>query len=327
MDANQNLNTALIFIKPHAATAGVEDYLVQRLSDFHIAVVKRGTAVCTETIIDRHYGVIATTAFNESPSTLFVGRNGCDAFEAKRRTSWESAARAGRIISAGQALAALGGDISELDRIWNSAAATSVKLAGGMYVRTLPAMRGHPQLSGKDVLNGFYPAMRRKFLGAPIRWFVVEWDAAVLSWKRFRRDVVGPTKAKDAPRTTIRRHCIEEWKLLGMTEEPTGGDNTIHASAGPVEALHERQTWLGKNFKLRDDAFGRKLWAACTGGGKVTEGTPLPQLMRRWLCNERITVRGVTDSAFELLEEMDSVDVLSLAAEMEEEAKMMNARL
>ena len=39
------MNTALIFIKPHAATAGVEDYLVQRLSDFHIAVVKRGTAV------------------------------------------------------------------------------------------------------------------------------------------------------------------------------------------------------------------------------------------------------------------------------------------
>jgi hypothetical protein len=297
-------NTALVLIKPHAATAEVDALLLRRLAEWHITVTERGETRVTAAVIDAHYGVIANGAWM-APTALAVGAKGRENFVEKNGVDWDSASRRGDVISARSALKALHGDIDALARLWTAAAATSVRLAGGMYVRRIES------LHGALVVNGFYPAMRRSFVGKSLRWLVVQWDARALPWSRFRAEVFGPTNASAAPRTTLRRYCIDEWRALGMARRPTDGENCFHASAGPLEGLHERRTWLGR--ALRDDAFGRQLWAACRGGAAATASTPEP--MGAWLRNEVTTIEGVTDSAFELLEERDSAAVLALAAE------------
>merc|ERR1712062_257034 len=47
------------------------------------------------------------------------------------------------------------------------------------------------------------------------------------------------------------------WKELGLPEQPTYGDNGVHASAGPVEAFRERLLWSDNQVKdaFTDDAI------------------------------------------------------------------------
>ena len=138
-------NTALVLIKPHAATAKVDALLVRRLAEWRIAVTERGETRVTSAIIDAHYGVIAKGA-STAPTTLAIGSKGRETFLAKHGVEWKSAAQSGEVVSALFALNALHGDVDALARMWNAAEATSVRLAGGTYVRRL-----HDVL----VVNGF----------------------------------------------------------------------------------------------------------------------------------------------------------------------------
>ena len=40
-------------------------------------------------------------------------------------------------------------------------------------------------------------------------------------------------------------HQLSRYKALGLTSKPNTGDNGVHASASPFEAMAERANWLG----------------------------------------------------------------------------------
>merc|ERR1719240_2539488 len=92
-----------------------------------------------------------------------------------------------------------------------------VKFGGGFYC-------GLVEMSGKKpiyVFNGFFMTMRSAFTapGRSIHYYTVEWDESNLSWEDFRGKVLG------------------DWKALGLKSEPNVGDNGVHASASPFEAM------------------------------------------------------------------------------------------
>merc|ERR1712110_780137 len=87
--------------------------------------------------------------------------------------------------------------------------------------------------------------------GGSIRYYTVEWDPSKLSWEDFRGKVLGPTDPKDAPKDSLRGEILADWESLGLSAEPNVGDNGVHASASPFEALAERLNWVG--VKLEDD--------------------------------------------------------------------------
>ncbi len=75
--------------------------------------------------------------------------------------------------------------------------------------------------------------------------------------KEFRGGVIGATDPSVAKEGSIRSLIRQSWKDLGLEFEPNTSDNAVHASAGPIEGLKERATWLG--VSVEEDAFGKTL--------------------------------------------------------------------
>jgi CDGSH-type Zn-finger protein len=122
--------------------------------------------------------------------------------------------------------------------------------------------------------------MRSKFTapGVSLHYYLVEWDAAALSWADFRGQLLGPTDPADAPAGSLRGKIAAQWQALGLKTAPNVGDNGVHASASPFEALAERMNWVGA--ALEGDAFGKALLAARVPAATIQAWTLDPQVKK-----------------------------------------------
>ena len=129
--------------------------------------------------------------------------------------------------------------------------------------------------------------MRGKFTDprGSIHYYLVEWPTAALSWADFRGKVLGATNPAEAAKGSLRRAILDEWKGLGLAAEPDTGDNGVHASASPFEALSERINWCGAT--LEGDAYGRGLLAAGIDAKTLKAWGDDPQARRRVVATSR----------------------------------------
>lgn len=139
-----------------------------------------------------------------------------------------------------------------------------------------------------------------------MRWFLVEFDEAAVPWKTFRGDIIGSTDPTAAAQGSLRRLILEQWRELGLEAEPSTADNGVHASAGPLEGLKERMTWLGST--PADDPYAQALAA------KGVKGAKLDALVNNG--KVLLTAEGEEGPAFDLTEDLDSSKVLDLVANM-----------
>jgi len=146
------------------------------------------------------------------------------------------------------------------------------------------------------IINGFYMSMREKYTkaGAKIHYFVVEWDSASLSWADFRGQALGATDPATAGPASLRGSILERWEALGLAAKPNIGDNGVHGSASPFEALVERNNWLG--VEIGADAFGAALLKA---------GLTLEQI-QAYSKDPQVTFEGKKASLFDSLEDVNS---------------------
>jgi hypothetical protein len=197
--------------------------------------------------------------------------------------------------------------------------------------------------------------MREKFTkpGSSIYYYLVEWEPNKLSWEDFRGKVLGATDPSTAADGSLRKEIFKDWKALGLASEPNVGDNGVHASASPFEALAERLNWMGAT--LEEDAFGKAMLgsgipketcaashpsARCTRGNtrgrarraragrgaarsrRMTD-TRAHVLIARpawcvsrvmtWTKDPQVPFEGKKSSLFDLLEDLDYDDCLSKA--------------
>jgi len=151
------------------------------------------------------------------------------------------------------------------------------------------------------VINGFYMAMREKYTkpGESIYYYLVEWEPNKLSWEDFRVKVLGATDPSTAPDGALRKAIFTNWQSLGLKSEPNVGDNGVHASASPFEALAERLNWMGA--KLETDAFGKAM---------LDSGIPKETIMV-WTKDPQVPFDGKKASLFDLLEDLDYDECLA----------------
>jgi hypothetical protein len=121
-----------------------------------------------------------------------------------------------------------------------------------------------------------------------------------LSWQDFRGEILGATNPSAAPPGSIRRTILDKYKELGLATKPNTGDNGVHASASPFEAMVERNNWLGA--PLEKDAFGKALLAK--------KGVSKEKIME-WAGDAQVSVQGETAagktmSVFDCLEDLDA---------------------
>jgi nucleoside diphosphate kinase len=297
-------NSAFVFIKPHACkgTPGKVEALVEDSFRSHgIRITSQGE-MKAETIdekqyIDTHYGAIASKAVKLQPKELNVPDKGKAAFEKMFGEKWDDAIKAGKVYNAKDGAAKLGTDAAGMNDYWSKLSKKTelIKFGGGFYCGKV-----------KDiyVMNGFYMEMRSAYTnpGEKIQWYTVSWPANALSWADFRGQVLGATDPATAPSKSIRREILDHYKDLGLKTKPNTGDNGVHASASPFEALAERINWLGAS--VDEDAFGKGLLT------KVSKDT-----FTKWSEDAQVEVKGETApgktmSVFDTLEDLDADTIL-----------------
>ena len=65
---------------------------------------------------------------------------------------------------------------------------------------------------------------------------------------------------------SARRTIYDNWRTLDLPAQPNTGDNGVHASASPFEALAERANWL--KTPIDKDFYGRG-HCLCTACGHI----------------------------------------------------------
>lgn len=311
-DAVNHVNHALVFIKPHAVGEPVEQLVLSNLKAKKVRVLERGELTHTdlEKIIDEHYSTLALNAMVIAPKELLtaVPAEQIEEFKTTYGESTEEAVAAGKLVNIKELMDrfpnAKGVTASAIDAAWKAAGDdVRIKLMPGTYVSRVTIIDDDAKEHELYLINGFYAAMREKYVrkGAKVVYFSVEWDEKDLSWKNFRGQVIGATNPSVAHPESIRSKLFEQHAALGLTSQPNIGDNGCHASAGPIEGLKERMTWL--NADLYKDEFGKKLLDAGVSFDHV----------HSWANNGHILVKGQAYNAFDVLEDLNSSEVVDLA--------------
>lgn len=305
-DTGPGFFAAFVFIKPHACKGkegAVESVVESKFKESGIRITSKGVidakTIDEQLLIDNHYGAIASKAVKLKPSELNVPDKGKAGFEKMFGESWDAAIASGKVYNAKDAAQKLGLDSERLNQEWSklSPGRNLIKFGGGFYCGKV-----------KDiyVMNGFYMSMRAAYCnpGEKIKYYTVQWPADALSWEDFRGSVLGATNPSAAPKGSVRREILDNYKALGLKTKPNTGDNGVHASASPFEAMAERANWLGAS--IESDPFGKGLLAA--GVPKAT--------IEEWVQDSQVSVEGETAhgktmSVFDALEDLNADDVLA----------------
>ncbi|EDQ86861.1 uncharacterized protein MONBRDRAFT_33649 [Monosiga brevicollis MX1] len=304
VELSNNRNRAFVFVKPHAVNDKVVDVVKQKLAEAGISITSEGAleanVIDEKMLIDNHYGAIASKAVKLQPKELNVPSSGQEKFQKAFGESWTDVIGKGKVYNAAGACQKLGITGSDLDKKWAGLKrdVNLIKFGGGFYCGQVE----------KDVyvINGFYMSMREAYVrpGSSIHYFTVEWNPDTLSWADFRGKVLGATDPKTADKSSVRRHIFDNWRALGLSSEPNVGDNGVHASASPFEAMAERVNWVGAT--ISEDGFGKAMLAS---------GIPAP-MANEWRDDPQVKFAGGKSSLFDLLEDLDARECLAKSVEI-----------
>eukprot|EP00392_Amoebophrya_sp_AT5.2_P011473 g11550.t1 len=259
-------NEAFVFLKPHAQTPAARRAVANELRKQGFQITQEGEIAGTEIdknqLIDSHYYAIASKATLLEPKQLNVP---VEMFQKKFGStvglSWSDALKKDIVLNAKQACERLKLSSEELNLYWaeSKRAGKLVKFGGGFYCGKIDTAPGTSSDRPLYVMNGFFMSMRQKFVepGASIYYWVVRWDAKKMPWEDFRGKLLGPTDPATAPEDSLRGMFMQNWRSYGLAAAPDVGDNAVHASASPFEALAERMNWLG--VEPEKDSFGRQV--------------------------------------------------------------------
>lgn len=191
-------------------------------------------------------------------------------------------------------------DAWSLGELWQSG--DFQKLAGGTY-----CMRVTHDRETIYLINGFHPKQLQHFIAAN-RSIVVMTLSGDTSWQEARNDFIGTTMPANAKTGSLRRAFLDNQDSLGLSGISPSA-NGVHLSAGPVEALVELRRY---NSDFSDPANILN-WSEFSFGKKLLDLFS-PEIVAQITSNVNILVSGKEVSVFDLTEEMDSDDALTVLA-------------
>ena len=188
-DANKLLNSAFVFVKPHANTDATQKLVKDKLVGAGFEILSEhdigADVIDQKRLIDLHYYSIASKATILPASEIPVPT---DRFFSEFGESWETVVKEKRAVNAKDACEKFNCTGDELNESWSQAKKV-VKFGGGFYCG-LVSVRQQPALY---VFNAFFMSMRDKFVapGSSIHCYVVQWDPSNMSWEMFRNKFLG----------------------------------------------------------------------------------------------------------------------------------------
>jgi len=299
----ETVSSAFVFIKPHAVTEAVKQYVEKGFGEKGFKIISKGPIsaekIDKEQLIDQHYGAIASRAMKQKPADLAVQQKAQDDFKAAFGLPWSDALQQGLVFNLVDAAGKLGCDYGGVGERYDKLTKGKdlIKFGGGFYCG---------KVGDIYVINGFYARMREQFTvpGECIFYYEVQWKTADMPWADFRSKLLGATDPAAADGDSMRHYIYKNWKDLGLSSEPNTGNNGLHASASPFEAMAERTNWLGHKFE--EDFFSKAMQAA---------GVPL-DMIKGWCNDPAVNFGGKKQSLFDLLEDIDGAESLKKSAEI-----------
>lgn len=294
--AKEEINSAFLFIKPHANTSATRELVTLALGAHGIDICQEGEIYGFEIdrnmLIDQHYYAIASKATILKPKEMPVP---ADKFEEFFGIPWSKALDEELAFNAKDACEYLNVDASGLNDLWKEC--KKVKFGGGFYCGEI----SYPEKPTIYVFNGFFMTLRSKFVypKCSIYYYVIEFSPKKMSWSSFRKDFLGPTDPATAPSDSLRGRIYSQWESLGLTEIPNVSDNGVHASASPFEGLAEKMNWL--RISAADDKFGARL---------IKEGI-MTETIKKWAQDPQVHGK----SLFDQLEDRDCNDCIRKCVE------------
>jgi hypothetical protein len=267
------INSAFIFIKPHANTPATRELVQLALGGNGFVICQEGEIYSKEIdqnlLIDQHYYAIASKATLLKPKEMPVP---AEKFEEFFGIPWSKVLDENLAFNAKDACEHLGVDAKGLDAIWRDS--KKVKLGGGFYCGEIVV----PEKPTIYVFNGFFMTLRSKFVEpkASIHYYTVEFSPKKMTWSDFRGNFLGSTDPTTAPSDSLRGKIYSQWESLGLEYVPNVGDNGVHASASPFEGLAEKTNWL--RVSAADDKFGARLIKAGISAETIKKWSQDPQV-------------------------------------------------
>ena len=269
---NELLNTAFMFIKPHANTQQTREFVRETILDqinpfddqygrivleYDINSEKNKNGV----LIDKQYNTLARYAAGVRGVLSAKSKIKAGKFKKTFGENLEKVLAEKRIYNALEALSACACTPALLHELWVQAENFEPRSMKKVAMFGKDYYCANLLIHGKNVyvINGFYMAMREPYVteGNSIHAFVIQWDASSLDWQDFREKVIGATDPSVAEKGSLRQLVYEKYDELGLEERPNTMNNAIHASASPLEALAEQCIWLGHEVQAVD--YGRFL--------------------------------------------------------------------
>lgn len=237
-------NTALIVIKPHAATDLVLRLLQKRLRSEKISILRRG--VLNSEMAPGALMMSSNLIFagmTEIPDDLRATEEGKAAFLAAFGKTWSDALDDDICLNGDIA-------ISFMDLTPQTLYAKWAKLELGKSLVKITSDTYVGKIDDVYVINGHAPALLNSYVeeGQNLRYLEVAWKSSVLSYANFTSSVIGgghePAKAEAS---SVRRHIYQNWQQLGLHSEPSILYNSIVASTSPFHAWVDTTVWLQQN--------------------------------------------------------------------------------
>ena len=123
----------------------------------------------------------------------------------------------------------------------------------------------------------------------------------------FTRTVFASTPTPSVSRGAFRAR----WRDLGLAREPVIARNCVHASAGPLEGLREREVWCGVD--VASDPFGAAL-AAKLGNRFTLPPRDGAAVLRDWLDRNPVYQLRPEERATKIFDATENMDAASLLA-------------
>jgi len=339
-EASPPKNQAFLFIKPHANNNSVESIVKEHLELCGCEIIDSGK-INTQQIdkmklIDQHYYSIASKATMIKPKQLSLTNTMEASFENKYGISWSSVLLKELAYNAMDACDKLGITGDELNIKWSECKKQNLllKLGGGFYCGLIDNLY---------IFNGFFMSMRSKYTQFTpsggsfqdgITWLSIEWEASSMSWADFRSNLLGSTDPNDhtCEATSLRGMIRDAWKTLGLLTETNIGDNGVHGSASPFEAMCERLNWIHHAFyhenkedeenKEDKENYKNKLYQFiekdCFGSKLIQNGIPMTTI-ESWLLDPQVNMgNGQYKSLFDALEDLNASDCILICMKLYE---------
>ncbi len=256
-----SLNTAFIYIKPHAISRAAISLVYNYFGSHNLSILKHGKVYLQNgeglALFDRIYSEERSLAQDRKPESIIMDEKMKTTFVFHFGEEWDECIASNSIFNASDVCSNFGISHSELLAAWLVSCSRGKH---GLISEFMECCQIEISNAKRAIycINGHYMSARDEFAAQSITlpYFVLEWKSSEMSWDRFYEEVIGYYNPEKAKQSSLRGMLYQHWEELGLQSYPNSVMNLVHASKSSFNAIIEQLEFV-KGAQISDCSFGQ----------------------------------------------------------------------